>query len=119
MWRAGDGRVASDPVRRAASTTTTRRRRSLRAAARSHPGDAALSEIVPTDRQHRAHGPSRRPGARAMPDTVRRRTRWAMRGWYYRGNYEGDTHDVSLLLLRQEPGSSATPDRRTWRCLHL
>ena len=30
---------------------------------------------------------------------------------YHRGEFKGDTHDVSLLLLRQGPGSGAAADR--------
>src|SRR5262249_29147087 len=35
------------------------------------------------------------------------------------GNYEGDTHDVSLLLLRQKSGPGTAAHRWPWRCLYL
>src|SRR5258708_38244393 len=56
-----------------------------------------------------SRGATRR-GDGSRGSTVCRR---ATRGWNKRGNYEGDTHDGSLLLLRQKTGSGATAHRRT------
>src|SRR5258707_14044743 len=66
----------------------------------------------------RQHGDSVRRGAWARTSRGNTRCgdgsrgstayRRATRGWNKRGNYEGDTHDGSLLLLRQGPGSGAT-----------
>src|SRR5712691_9868998 len=77
----------------------------------------------------RQHGDSVRRGASARTSRGNTRCgdgsrgstayRRATRGWNKRGNYEGDTHDVSLLLLRQEPGSGATAHRGTRWSLHL